>query len=88
MPLEIKREEVKADTTTKDGEKRVTIKDQLAALEATQKAEIAKKKEEQSKEIGRSKDTGKRVSSSTRISGLRGLEPRMGMQFYKKKTEE
>lgn len=93
MALKLK-EDKKIETlveTTKpvatEEDKSVKIKDQLAALEKAQKDAIAKKKEDQAKSIGRSQEAARRVSSSTRISGLRGLEPRLGMQFAKKTND-
>lgn len=88
MAEEIKKEETKAAEV-----KEPTLMEKLNAITVKNRADLkarqTKNAEEQNKlmEIGRSKDAARRVSSATRISGLRGLEPRLGMQFAKKTND-
>jgi len=87
-------EEIKKDDTNTTEAKEPTLMEKLNAITVKNRQDLLdnqkKYADAQSKlmELGRSKDASRRVSSATRISGLRGLEPRLGMQFYKKKTEE
>lgn len=83
-------EEEKKEETKKEEVKKPTITEELNAINFKNREALKIQQEANAKkllEIGRSKDKTKRVSSSTRISGLRGLEPRLGMQFYKKSND-
>lgn len=80
-------EETKKEETKKEEIKKPTLTEELDAINFKNREALKLKQAEDQKkllELGRNKDKTRRVSSSTRISGLRGLEPRLGMQFYKK----
>lgn len=84
-------EEIKKDDTKTAEVKKPTLMEQLDAITFKNREALKLRQADDQKkllDLGRSNDASRRVQSATRISGLRGLEPRLGMQFYKKKTEE
>ena len=85
-----KKETTKVEETKKEEAKKPTLIQQLDAITFKNREALKLKQAEDQKnllELGRSKNKERRVQSATKISGLRGLEPKLGMQFYKKTTE-